>query len=196
MVALNGGPGLTIFFTGLSGAGKTTLAQTMRERLRAIDRRHVRLLDGDVLRRHLSPDLGFSREERDLHVRRVGYLASEITACGAIALCAAIAPYDVTRREVRALVEPVGAFRLVHVATPIEVCERRDVKGLYAKARSGQLARFTGVSDPYEPPGDAEIVVNATEMSVEEACAELEAALRAAGLIEACEAGLRPSSMS
>jgi len=185
MVALNGGQGLTIFFTGLSGAGKTTLAEALQDRLRAIDRRPVRLLDGDVLRRHLSPDLGFSREERDLHVRRVGYLASEITACGAIALCAAIAPYDVTRREARALVESVGTFRLVHVATPIEVCERRDVKGLYAKARSGQLTRFTGVSDPYERPGDAEIVVNATEVTVEEACAQIEAELGATGLIGA-----------
>jgi sulfate adenylyltransferase len=174
---------LTVFFTGLSGAGKTTLAEALQGRLREIDARPVRLLDGEVLRHHLSPELGFSKEDRDLHVRRVGYLASEITGCGAIALCAAIAPYDATRRHVRALVELLGSFQLVYVATPIEVCERRDVKGLYARARIGELAHFTGVSDPYEPPRDAEIVVDTTDVSVAETCTRIEAELRGSGLI-------------
>jgi sulfate adenylyltransferase len=176
-------PGLTIFFTGLSGAGKTTLAAALQDRLCRIDTRPVRLLDGDVLRAHLSPGLGFSKDDRDLHVRRVGYLASEITACGAIALCAAIAPYDATRRYVRGLVNGAGGFQLVYVATPIAVCERRDAKGLYAKARTGQIAHFTGVSDPYERPVDADIVVNTTDLSVAQACAQIEAVLRAGGLI-------------
>jgi sulfate adenylyltransferase len=185
MVALRRRRGLTVFFTGLSGAGKTTLAEALQRRLLEIDARPVRLLDGDVLRRHLSPELGFSKEDRDRHVRRVGYLASEVTACGAIAVCAAIAPYDATRRHVRNLVASLGEFQLVHVATPIDVCERRDVKGLYAKARSGELENFTGVSDPYETPLDADIVVNTTESSVWESCAHIESALRGSGLIQA-----------
>jgi sulfate adenylyltransferase len=183
MAALNGSRGLTVFFTGLSGAGKTTLAEALHARLREIDRRPVRLLDGDALCQQLSPELGFSREDRDLHVRRLGYLALEITSCGAIALCAAIAPYDSTRRHVRALVEPVGSFRLVYVATPIAICEQRDRKGLYEKARTGRLELFTGISDPYEPPSDAEIVVNATNGSVEEGRACIEVSLRGSGLI-------------
>jgi sulfate adenylyltransferase len=173
MVALTGRNGLTIFFTGLSGAGKTTLAEALQARLGEIDVRPVRLLDGDVLRRSLSSELGFSREHRDLHVLRVGWVAAEITACGAIALCAVIAPYETARTRVRALVGAVGTFVLVHVSTPIEVCERRDPKGLYARARAGQLAMFTGVSDPYEVPLDADVVVDTTHTSVEDAAVRL-----------------------
>ena len=175
--------GLVVFFTGLSGAGKTTLALALHNRLQMSDTRRVRLLDGEALRTHLSPDLGFSRKERDLHVRRVGYVASEIAACGGIAVCAAIAPYDAARRQIRRIVESQGAFRLVYVATPLDVCERRDVKGLYARARAGEVPNFTGISDPYEPPADADIIVNATETSVGDACAHIEDALRSQKLI-------------
>jgi sulfate adenylyltransferase len=120
--------GLVVFFTGLPGAGKTTLALTLADRLQCLGTRRVRQLDGDVLRARLSPDLGFSRMERDVHMRRIGYLASEIAACGAAAVCAAIAPYDAGRREIRHLVEPHGRFILVYVSTPLETCEQRDGK--------------------------------------------------------------------
>ena len=163
MVSLNGRSGLTIFFTGLSGAGKTTLAEALQTKLGEVDARPVRLLDGDVLRRSLSSELGFSREHRDLHVVRVGHVAAEVTACGAIALCAVIAPYETARTRVRAMVEALGTFVLVHVSTPLEVCEQRDVKGLYAKARAGQLTQFTGISDPYEVPHNADFVIDTTD---------------------------------
>jgi len=175
--------GLTIFFTGLSGAGKTTLAEALCVRLPQIDPRVVRLLDGDRVREHLSPGLGFSKPDRDLHVQRVGFIASEITACGGIAICAAIAPYDDARRGVRALVEGVGAFVLIYVATPLDICERRDVKGLYARARAGQIQAFTGVSDPYEAPADAEIVLDAARRSVSATVDDLLGQLASRGLI-------------
>lgn len=173
MVSLNGRSGLTIFFTGLSGAGKTTLAETLERRLGDIDARPVRVLDGDVLRRSLSTELGFSREHRDLHVVRVGYVAAEITACGGIAVCAVIAPYNTARTRVRVMVEAMGTFVLVHVSTPLEVCEKRDVKGLYARARAGELAQFTGISDPYEVPYDADVVIDTTAADPDEAAGQL-----------------------
>lgn len=169
--------GLTIFLTGLSGAGKTTLAKALCARLPEVDARIVRLLDGDVVREHLSPGLGFTKSDRDLHVRRVGYVASEIAACGAIAVCAVIAPYDDTRKQVRALARQTGEFVLVHVSTPLDVCEQRDVKGLYARARAGQIQQFTGVSDPYERPADAEIALDASHESVSETAERLLAEL-------------------
>ncbi len=175
--------GFTILFTGLSGAGKSTVANVVRVKLREHGQRPVTLLDGDVIRHHLSSELGFSREHRDLNVRRVGFVASEITRNGGAALCALIAPFAGPRLEVRQMIESVGGFVLVHVATGIEVCEQRDRKGLYAKARSGALAGFTGVSDPYEAPTDAEIVVDTAEESAEDAAERIVEYLRAQGYV-------------
>jgi sulfate adenylyltransferase len=161
--------GFTVFFTGLSGAGKSTVANVLLVKLLEMGGRPVTLLDGDVVRQNLSSELGFSKEHRDLNIRRIGFVAAEITKNGGIALCAPIAPYERTRREVRAEVEPGGGFVLVHVATPLEVCEERDRKGLYAKARAGLIREFTGISDPYEEPTDADLVLDTTKLSPEEA---------------------------
>ncbi|CAH1905300.1 Sulfate adenylyltransferase, dissimilatory-type [Candidatus Nitrotoga sp. HW29] len=161
--------GLTIFFTGLSGAGKSTLAKVLMTKLLEMGGRQVTLLDGDIMRKHLSSELGFSREHRDLNVRRIGYVASEITKNHGIAICAPIAPYDATRRDVRLMIEPLGGFFEVHVATPLHVCEGRDRKGLYAKARAGIVKEFTGISDPYETPENPELVIDTTNINVEEA---------------------------
>ena len=161
--------GFTVFFTGLSGSGKSTIANVLRVKLLEMGGRPVTLLDGDIVRRHLSSELGFSKEHRDINIRRIGFVASEITKNGGIAICAPIAPYDSVRREVRAMVEKGGGFHLVFVDTPLEVCEQRDRKGLYAKARAGIIKEFTGISDPYEAPGDADIVVDTTELAPEEA---------------------------
>ncbi len=130
--------------------------------------RAVTLLDGDLVRKHLSSELGFSKEHRDLNIRRIGFVASEITKSGGIAICAPIAPYDAVRKEVRATVEACGGFVLVYVATPLAVCEQRDRKGLYAKARAGSISQFTGISDPYEAPSDAEVVVDTSSTTPEE----------------------------
>jgi sulfate adenylyltransferase len=158
--------GLTIFMTGLSGAGKSTVANVLVERLLERGGRRITLLDGDLVRQHLSSELGFSREHRDLNIRRIGFVASEVAKNGGLAICAPIAPYDDTRKAVRRMVEEAGgAFVLVHVATPLEVAEARDPKGLYAKARAGLIPEFTGVSDPYEPPDDAELVLDTTGCS-------------------------------
>ena len=140
--------GFAVFLTGLSGAGKSTIARALRAGLMEATGRPVTLLDGDIVRRHLSSELGFSREHRDLNVLRIGWVASEIVRHGGIALCAPIAPYDAVRKQVRRMIEPLGGFLLVHVSTPLETCEARDRKGLYAKARAGLVPNFTGVSDP------------------------------------------------
>jgi len=169
--------GFTVFFTGLSGAGKSTIAQVLLAKLLEHDDRHVRVLDGDLVRQHLSSELGFSKEHRDLNIRRIGFVASEITRCGAAALCAAIAPYDDVRKAVREMIEPVGGFVLVHVATPLAVCEQRDPKGLYAKARAGTLEHFTGISDPYEVPTDAEVIIHAETGSPQEGAEQIYAFL-------------------
>lgn len=158
--------GFTVFFTGLSGSGKSTMAVALRARLLELTGRPVTLLDGDLVRKHLSSELGFSREHRDLNILRIGYVASEITRHRGIALCAPIAPYDAVRKQVRRMIEPLGGFVLVHVATPLDVCEQRDRKGLYAKARAGLLPQFTGVSDPYEPPDDAAITLDTSRTAV------------------------------
>ncbi len=155
--------GVTIFLTGLSGSGKSTIATVLSSKLLEIQDREVTLLDGDVIRNHLTSELGFSKEHRDLNVARVGYVASEITKHGGIAIIAMIAPYKEARRKARELVEQYGTFVEVHVATPLEVCEARDVKGLYKKARAGVLKQFTGISDPYEIPTHAELIVDTSE---------------------------------
>ncbi len=165
--------GFTVFFTGLSGSGKSTIANALLVKFLEIGGRPVTLLDGDLVRKHLSSELGFSKEHRDINIRRIGFVASEITRNGGIAICAPIAPYDSVRREVRTMVEEGGGFLLVHVATPIEVCEGRDRKGLYAKARAGIVKEFTGISDPYETPGNAEIVIDTTEISPDEAAQQI-----------------------
>jgi sulfate adenylyltransferase len=133
----------------------------------------VTLLDGDIVRKNLSSELGFSREHRDLNISRIGYVASEITKNGGIALCAPIAPYDATRRAVRRIIEAAGGFVLVHTATPLEVCEARDRKGLYAKARAGIVKEFTGISDPYEVPADAELTIDTSDTTPVEAVQQI-----------------------
>jgi sulfate adenylyltransferase len=161
--------GLTVFFTGLSGAGKSTIAHALRVRLLEIGKHSVSMLDGDEVRKHLSSELGFSKEHRNLNVTRIGYVASEVSKHGGIAICAPIAPYDQIRKDVRQMVRSAGGgFVLVHVATPIEECERRDRKGMYAAARAGKIKEFTGVSDPYEEPTDAEITLDTLKYSAEE----------------------------
>src|SRR5262249_38411537 len=147
--------GFTIFFTGLSGAGKSTIAKILLAKFLELGGRAVTLLDGDIVRKHLSSELGFSREHRDINIRRIGFVAAEFTKHAGIAICAPIAPYDPIRKEVRGMAEAAGGFVLVYVATPLEVCEQRDRKGLYAKAKLGLIQQFTGISDPYEAPEDA-----------------------------------------
>jgi sulfate adenylyltransferase len=163
--------GLTLFFTGLSGSGKSTVARGVGAAIRAKYDRTVTLVDGDVARRMLSAGLGFSRSDRELNIRRIGWVAAEITRHGGLAICAPIAPYAATRAEVRQMVEANGDFVLVHVATPLEVCEQRDRKGLYAKARAGIITEFTGISDPYEEPDDADVRVDTSSITVEDAVA-------------------------
>jgi sulfate adenylyltransferase len=175
--------GVTIFFTGLSGSGKSTIANVLVTKFLESGGRPVTLLDGDLVRKHLSSELGFSKEHRDINIRRIGYVASEITKNGGIAICAPIAPYDATRKAVRNMIEPVGGFILVHIATPVETCEQRDRKGLYAKARAGILKEFTGISDPYEEPKDAEVVINTADLSPEEAAQEIILHLEREGFI-------------
>jgi len=175
--------GLTIFFTGLSGSGKSTIANVLLTKFLETGGRPVTLLDGDLVRKHLSSELGFSKEHRDINIRRIGYVASEITKNGGIAICAPIAPYDATRKHVREMIEPLGGFILVHVSTSVEVCEQRDRKGLYAKARAGILKEFTGISDPYEEPKDAEVVINTGEVTPEEAAQEIILHLEREGFI-------------
>jgi sulfate adenylyltransferase len=175
--------GFTVFFTGLSGSGKSTIANALMVKLLEMGGRPVTLLDGDLVRQHLSSELGFSKEHRDLNIQRIGWVASEITKNGGIALCAPIAPYDHTRQIVRSMIESVGGFDLVHVATPLEVCEQRDRKGLYAKARAGEIKEFTGISDPYEEPVDAEIVIDTSNMRPSEAAQQIILHLEAQGYI-------------
>jgi sulfate adenylyltransferase len=165
--------GFTLFFTGLSGSGKSTIANILRVKFLEMGGRPVTLLDGDLVRKHLSSELGFSKEHRDINIRRIGFVASEITKNGGIAICAPIAPYDSVRKEVRATVQPGGGFVLVHLSTGLAACESRDRKGLYAKARAGLVQHFTGISDPYEAPTDAEVVIDTSDLSAEESAQEI-----------------------
>ena len=159
--------GITIFFTGLSGSGKSTLANGLLIKLLEEGSRPVTLLDGDIVRTHLSSELGFSKEHRSINIKRIGYVASEITKNGGIAICAPIAPYEKDRRYNRELISQLGAYLEIYVNTPLEKCEERDAKGLYALAREGKLKEFTGISDPYEEPKNAEIVINSSGSSPE-----------------------------
>jgi sulfate adenylyltransferase len=175
--------GFTVFFTGLSGSGKSTIANALLVKLLEMGGRPVTMLDGDLVRKHLSSELGFSKEHRDINIRRIGYVASEITKSGGIAICAPIAPYDATRKAVRSMVEPGGGFVLVHITTPLEVCEARDRKGLYAKARAGLIPEFTGISDPYEEPVDAEMSLDTAQFSPDEAANQIVLYLEKLGYI-------------
>ncbi len=177
--------GFTVFFTGLSGSGKSTIANALMVKLMEMGGRPVTLLDGDVVRKHLSSELGFSKEHRDINIKRIGYVASEITKNGGIALCAPIAPYTATRRAVREMIEQYGAFVEVHVATSLEECERRDRKGLYKLAREGKIKEFTGISDPYEAPVQAELVVDTENVDVDHCAHQVVLKLESMGLIRA-----------
>jgi sulfate adenylyltransferase len=176
--------GFTVFFTGLSGSGKSTIANALMVKLMEMGGRPVSLLDGDIVRKNLSSELGFSKQHRDLNIRRIGYVASEITKNGGIAICAPIAPYASTRRIVREMISPAGGFIEIHVSTPLEVCEERDRKGLYANARAGIIKEFTGISDPYEVPESAEMVIDTVDITPDLAAHRILIQLEAMGFIK------------
>jgi adenylyl-sulfate kinase len=192
-IAVVPGSGFTVWLTGLSGAGKSTIGHGVAAEL---ERRGlvVEVLDGDVVRAHLSKGLGFSQEDRDTNIERIGWVASRLTRHGAAVVVAAISPYDATRKRVRALVEEHGAFVEVWVRTPLEECARRDVKGLYAKAFAGEITQFTGVDDPYEEPEDAEVVVDTLERSPDESTALVLGELERRGLVPATGSPSTPPS--
>ncbi|WP_375569486.1 bifunctional sulfate adenylyltransferase/adenylylsulfate kinase [Seohaeicola saemankumensis] len=175
--------GFTVFFTGYSGSGKSTIANALMIKLMEMGGRPVTLLDGDVVRKNLSSELGFSKEHRDLNIRRIGYVASEITKNGGIAICAPIAPYATTRRAVREDIEQFGAFLEVHVATSLEECERRDRKGLYKLAREGKIKEFTGISDPYDIPESPELRLDTENVDVDNCAHQVILKLESMGLI-------------
>ncbi|MCY7372609.1 MAG: adenylyl-sulfate kinase [Spirochaetaceae bacterium] len=176
--------GLVVLLTGLSGSGKSTLARALTDQLLEQGRRTITSLDGDVVRRHLSEGLSFSVVDRETNIRRIGWVAAEISRHGGVAICSPIAPFDRTREEVRAMVAQAGgAFVLVHVATPLEECERRDRKGLYARARRGEIPDFTGISSPYEEPREPDVKVDTSGMTVSEATAEILTQLTVAGYV-------------
>lgn len=174
------GPGFAVLLTGFSGAGKSTVAEELLRRWTA--QREVTVLDGDIVRTMLSHGLTFSREDRDLNIRRIGWVASEVVRHGGAVIIAAIAPYDGAREQAREMVEAYGAFGLVHLSTPLEVCEARDIKGLYAKARSGEIGSFTGISDPYELPAHPDVVIDTSQLRVEECADAIEAYLTSRGI--------------
>jgi sulfate adenylyltransferase len=173
--------GCCVWLTGLSGAGKSTIAGLLNARLERRGRT-VTLLDGDIVRTHLSRGLGFSKEDRDTNIRRIAFVASEIVRHGGVVICAVVSPYDMTRLEAR---EMIGrdAFVLVYVATPLEICEQRDVKGLYAKARRGELKGLTGLDDPYEPPASPDVVLTTLDCDADACAARIEQRLASRGLV-------------
>lgn len=176
--------GLVLFFTGLSGSGKSTLARALMDLLLEQGGRSVTSLDGDVVRRHLSAGLTFSKADRETNIRRIGWVAAEIARHGGVAVCSPIAPFAETREQVQQMVEAAGgAFFLVHVATPLEECERRDRKGLYAKARAGEIPEFTGISSPYEEPVDPAVRVDTSGRTIEDALGDVLVALDEAGYL-------------
>jgi len=176
--------GFTVFFTGLSGAGKSAVARALMSKLLENGGRQVTLLDGDLVRKNLSSELGFSREHRDLNIVRIGYVASEITKNGGVALCAPIAPYANARRQVRQAIEPRGGFIEVYLSTPLAVCEARDRKGLYARARAGIIKEFTGISDPYEVPENPELVIDTQKLTPDQAAHRILVKLESLGFIK------------
>jgi len=176
--------GFTVFFTGLSGSGKSTIANALMSKLLERGGRPVTLLDGDIVRTNLSSELGFSKEHRDINITRIGYVASEIAKHGGIAICAPIAPYAEPRRHNREAISAHGGYVLVYVSTPLEVCEQRDRKGLYAKARAGIIKEFTGISDPYEAPTDADIVLPTVDQTPDEAARAIIGFLEAEGYLD------------
>ncbi|GJM30023.1 MAG: sulfate adenylyltransferase [Cyclobacteriaceae bacterium] len=176
--------GFTVFFTGLSGSGKSTIANALLVKMLENGKRRVTILDGDVVRKNLSSELGFSKEHRDLNIKRIGYVAAEITKNGGMAICAPIAPYSKTRKEVRSMIEEVGGFVEIYVDTPLEECEKRDRKGLYAMARAGKIKGFTGIDDPYEQPENPEMVINTLELSAELAAHRIFVKLESLGFIK------------
>jgi len=176
--------GFTIFFTGLPAAGKSTIANVLLVKFLEMGERPVTLLDGDIVRKNLSSELGFSKEHRDLNVRRIGFVANEITKNGGIAICAPIAPYEAVRRENRELITQHGGYIEVYVSTPLDVCERRDRKGLYAKARAGILKGLSGVDDPYEVPTNPELRIDTTNQTPEDCAEEILRYLATVGYIE------------
>ena len=176
--------GFTVFFTGLPSSGKSTIAKVLMAKLMEMGQRPVTLLDGDIVRKNLSSELGFSKEHRDLNILRIGYVASEITKNRGVAICAPIAPYAVVRRQVRENIKQYGGFIEVYVATPLEVCEQRDRKGLYAKARAGLLKEFTGIDDPYEAPKKPEVVVDTIQTSADQNAQQILLYLEKEGYIQ------------
>ncbi|MDH5300700.1 MAG: bifunctional sulfate adenylyltransferase/adenylylsulfate kinase [Gammaproteobacteria bacterium] len=176
--------GFTVFFTGLSGSGKSTIANALLVKMLEQGGRRITLLDGDVVRKHLSSELGFSKEHRNINVERIGYVASEITKNGGIAICAPIAPYAATRKTVRNMIQPLGGFIEVHVATSLEMCEQRDRKGLYAKARAGIIKEFTGISDPYEAPENPELRIDTADCTADEAAQRILLKLEQLGFLK------------
>lgn len=176
--------GYCVFFTGLSGSGKSTIANELLVRLLERGERPTTLLDGDLVRQNLSSELGFSKEHRDLNIKRIGFVASLIVKSGGTAICAPIAPYAATRRAVREMIAPHGGYLLIHVATPVEECERRDRKGLYAKARAGIIKEFTGISDPYEAPEDADLRIDTTGQRIEDCVSQVLELLRERGWLK------------